>query len=230
MIDRNLRKQDCRLICQKGGVRRISDPEKIEDTSLKIIDRLLKPSRLPEQEREVVRRVIHATTDLDYAKELAFHPEAIESGLSAIMDGKDIVCDVSMVKAGINEKALSDFGGRVICFINDESVVRQSSRLKIARAILAMRKASRFIDGAVISIGNAPTALFELCETVRSGKAKPALIIGIPVGFVGAAESKKELVSLKVPYITNSGAKGGSSVACAIVNALLILARKRSQK
>ncbi len=208
-------------------MRRILDPKKIEDKSFEIIDRLLTSSRLPWQEKEVVKRVIHATTDLGYAKELSFHPEAIEAGLNSIMAGKDIICDVSMVKAGINEKILSSFGGKVICLINDEDVMRRSSRLKIARAILAMRKASKIMNGAIISIGNAPTALFELCDLVKRSRANPALIIGVPVGFVGAAESKKELISLDIPYITNSGTKGGSNVAAAITNALLKMAKAR---
>lgn len=203
---------------------KMTDPQKIEDKSFEIIDGLLASSKLPRQEREVVKRVIHATTDLDYAKELLFHPRAIEHALSAIKNGKDIICDVGMVEAGINKKALANFGGKVICCINDEDVIKESSRLNIARAILAMRKAAVFMDGAIISIGNAPTALFELCGLVKDGKAKPALVVGIPVGFVGAADSKKELISSGIPYITNSGRKGGSSVAAAITNALLKLA------
>jgi len=205
---------------------RITDPQKIEDKSFEIIDVLLASSRLPRQEREVVKRVIHATTDLDYAGELSFHPRAIERALNAIRGGKNIICDVSMVEAGINKKALANFGGKAVCFINDEGVIRESFRLNIARAILAMRKASAFMDGAIVSIGNAPTALFELCDLVKSGKAKPGLIVGIPVGYVGAADSKKELIASGIPYITNSGTKGGSSVAAAITNALLKLAQE----
>lgn len=208
---------------------RITDPQKIEDKSFEIIDSLLASSKLPWQEREVVKRVIHATTDLDYARELSFHPRAIERALSAIKGGKDIICDVSMVEAGINKKALADFGGKAVCFINDEDVIKESFRLKIARAILAMRKAAALMDGAIVSIGNAPTALFELCALVKSGKAKPALIVGIPVGFVGAADSKKELIVSGIPYITNSGTKGGSSVAAAITNALLKLAEENKK-
>lgn len=213
-------------------MKRISDPKKIEDKSFEIIDGFLASSGLPRQEREVVRRVIHATTDLDYAKGLYFHPKAIESGLSAIRKGKDIICDVSMVQAGINKKMLSSFGGKVICSINDEDVIKRASRLKVARAILAIRKTAKFMDDAIVSIGNAPTALFELCDLVNAGKVKPALIIGIPVGFVGAADSKKELISSGIPYITNNGTKGGSSVAASITNALLKMAipsRKHSK-
>lgn len=207
-------------------MKRLLDPEKIENKSFQIIDGFLASSKMPSRERDVVKRVIHATTDLDYAKKLLFHPKAIECGLNAIMAGKNIICDVSMVKAGINEKALSNFGGKVICFINDGNIIKQSAGLNIARAILAMRKAASMMDGAIVSIGNAPTALFELCSLVKAGKAKPALIIGIPVGFVGAADSKKELTRSGIPYITNSGTKGGSSVAAACVNALLKIAER----
>ena len=208
-------------------MKRILDPKKIEDRSFEIINGLLASSRFPRKEKEVIRRVIHATTDLSYAKELSFHPKAIESGLNAIRKGRDIICDVSMVRAGINKKALSGFGGKVICFIDDADVIKRASRLKIARAILAMRKAAKFMDGSIVSIGNAPTALFELCELMKAGKVKPALVIGIPVGFVGAADSKSELISLDIPYITNSGTKGGSSVAASITNALLVMAAER---
>ena len=205
-------------------MKHIVDPKKIEEKSFRIIDGLLKSSKLPPREKAVAARVIHATTDPDYAKGLIFHPRAIESGLNAIRNGKDIMCDVGMVEAGINKKILSGFGGKVICLINDEAVVRQAARLNIARAIVAMRKAAPRMNGAIVAIGNAPTALFEVCAMVRAGKAQPALIIGIPVGFVGAAESKKELLLLGLPYITNAGTKGGSSVAAAITNALLKLA------
>lgn len=208
----------------------ISNPRQIENKSFEIISRLLPDLKLPHAQKQVLKRVIHATTDLDYVKDLSFHPGAVSSGVKAIKHGKNIICDVSMVKAGINKKALSGFGGKVICLINDKAVVRAAAKLKIARAIVAMRKAARFTNGAVIAIGNAPTALFEVCDLVRKGKVRPVLIIGVPVGFVGAVKSKKDLTSLKIPYITNRSRKGGSSVAAACVNALLILAKEESLK
>lgn len=206
---------------------KILDPQKIEEKSFEIIDRFFPDLKLPLGEKAVVKRVIHATTDLSYAKELSFHPEAIEAGLRAIKKGKDIICDVSMVKAGINANLLSEFGGKVICLINDKDIIRKSAQLKIARAILSMRKAAKFMDGAIVSIGNAPTALFELCDLIKQNKVRPALVIGIPVGFVGAVESKKILRSQSVPYISNRNRKGGSCVAAAIVNALLKIAEGR---
>lgn len=208
-------------------MKRILDPKKIEAESFRIIEGLIPASEFPRREREVVKRVIHATTDLEYAKEIIFHPGAVESGLAAIRQGRDIVCDVGMVKTGINAGMLSVFGGKVICYINDADVIRTAARLKIARAIAAMRKSAKRLTGAIVCIGNAPTALFEVCDLVKQGAAQPALIIGIPVGFVGAADSKKELLSAGVPYITNSGTKGGSSVAAAMANALLKLAEEK---
>lgn len=207
---------------------RILDPKKIEDKSFEIIDGLLGSLKMPYEEREVLKRVIHTTTDLGYVETLSFHPLAVSAGLNAIKSGRDIVCDVGMVKTGVNEKVLADFGGRAMCFINDDDVIRTASRLGITRAIAAMRKASELMEGAIVSIGNAPTALFELCDMVKDGKVRPALIIGVPVGFVGAAESKKELSKAAVPFITNHGTKGGSSVAAAITNALLKIAQERA--
>lgn len=208
----------------------ISNPNLIENKSFEIISRLLPDLKFPYAQKEVVKRVIHATTELSYVKDLSFHPRAVTAGLKAIRNGKDIFCDVSMVQAGINKKALSVFGGKVRCFINDKDVIIKSAKLNISKAIVSMQKAASSMDGAIVAIGNAPTALFELCDLVKRGKVKPALIIGVPVGFVGAVESKKALSTLKVPYITNSSTKGGSSVAAACVNALLKIADKRKKQ
>ena len=204
----------------------LNNPGKIEARSFEIIDRSLGDIKLPKFQKEVIKRVIHATTDLNYAKELLFHPQALKAGLKAIRAGKNIIVDVAMVKAGINKKILSNSGGKVICLINNKDIIRRSSQLKTTRAILTMRKSKRLMNGGIVAIGNAPTALFELCDLVEKGNAKPALIVGVPVGFVGAVESKKRLVTLKVPYITNQSRKGGSSVACAIVNALLKITKR----
>lgn len=203
---------------------KISNPQEIEATSFKIIDELLKGMTFSEAEKNIVRRVIHATVNVDYAKELIFHPEAIESGLKAIRTGKNIITDVNMVKVGINEKILKKFGGKIICLINDTEVMESASGLRISKAAMSMRKASEFMNDSIIAIGNAPTALFEVIDLVKANLIKPALVVGIPVGFVGAAESKYELLEAGVPYITNSGNKGGSSVAVAITNALLKMA------
>jgi len=204
---------------------RILDPHLIEGRSFSIISQLLPDVKIPFGQKEVLKRVIHATTELGYAKDLFFHPQAIKAGLAAIKQGKDVICDVSMVQVGVNQNSLASFGGKVRCFINHKDVIKRSNQEKIARAIVAMQKAATYMDGAIVAIGNAPTALFTLCDLVRSGKVKPGLIIGVPVGFVGAEESKKLLRGLKIPHITNRSRKGGSSVAAAITNALLKLAQ-----
>lgn len=201
------------------------NPRLIEDKSFAIIRGLLPELKLPRLEKEILKRVIHATTELDYSKDLVFHPQAVRAGLEAIKLGRNVICDVSMVKAGINKKSLKAFGGKAICSLNDKDVMSKAQELGIAKAIVAMRKARRFMNGSIIAVGNAPTALFEICDLVKKGKIKPALIIGVPVGFVGAVESKKYLTSLTIPYITNRSRRGGSSVAVAITNALLKLAR-----
>lgn len=191
----------------------LTNPRRIESRSFFIIDNYLKNINLPRYEKEVIKRVIHASADLFYAKGLIFHPEAVKAGIRAIRRGRNIIADTEMVKAGI--------GGKAICFINDKDVIRKSSRLNITRAILAMRKACRSMNGGIVVIGNAPSALFELCSLVKEGKARPALIVGLPVGFVGAKESKKRLLDLNIPYITNRSRKGGSAVAAAVINAIL---------
>lgn len=206
----------------------IDSPQRIEARSFEIIDGLLKNTRFSgKPQKDIVKRVIHTTVDTRYAKDLVFSETAISAGINALKGGKNIVVDSSMVKAGINRVITAAFKNKVICQIQDKSVARQAARLQLTRAIVAMRKAVKRMDGGIVAIGNAPTALFELCDLIKSKKARPALIVGIPVGFVGAAESKKALRTLSVPYITNKTKRGGSTVAAAIVNALLILARDR---
>ena len=205
----------------------INKGKEIEARSFEIIGGLLKKrgTLLSGLKKPVITRVIHTTTDLGYARDLIFSAGAIESGVRAIKQGKNIVVDSSMVKAGINKNITARFKNKIICRIHDKDVIRNSGELNLTRAIVAMRKSQREIDGGIIAIGNAPTALFELCGLIKDAKSKPALVVGIPVGFVGAAESKRALRGLKIPYITNKSKKGGSTVAAAIVNALLILAK-----
>lgn len=204
---------------------RIYEARKIEEKSFSIIDPYLKNLKAPAKEKKVTARVVHASADTGYIKSMVFHPRAVAAGLKALKNGADIITDVSMVQAGINKKALAVFGGNVHCFLNDPDVARNAPLLKTTKAVLAMRKAARLMEGNIVAIGNAPTALFELCSLIREGKAKPALVVGVPVGFVGASESKRELRSVAIPYITNRGRRGGSSIAAAVVNALLKLAK-----
>lgn len=206
----------------------INEGRKIEARSFEIIGGLLRKRgiHLSGPRKAVITRVIHTSVDLGYARDLVFSPGAIESGLRAIKRGKNIVVDSGMVKAGINKNITAHFKNKIICRIHDKDVIRKAGELNLTRAIVAMRKSQRETEVGIIAIGNAPTALFELCDLIQDAKSKPALVVGIPVGFVGAAESKRALRGLKIPYITNKSRKGGSTVAAAIVNALLILANK----
>lgn len=211
-------------------MRRILNPETIKKKSFEIINKRMPRLNLSRRETEVVKRVVHATADLGYTEELVFHPQAIRTGLEAIHKGKNIITDANMVLAGIDKKKLSRYGGKAICLISDPEVLRQAAGRKITRAITAMRKSADLTKGGIVAIGNAPTALFELINLAEKGAAGPALIIGTPVGFVGAREAKESLLKQGTPFITNRSEKGGSSVAAAIVNALLNLADKNRRR
>jgi precorrin-8X/cobalt-precorrin-8 methylmutase len=159
---------------------------------------------------------------------MVFHPRAVEAGLAALRRGASVVADVQMIQAGISAAYLAELGGRLHCYMADPDVAERARAEGTTRAIQCMRKAAREAPGAVYAIGNAPTALLELVRLVEDGEADPALIIGVPVGFVSAAESKARLREQGLaPYITNRGRKGGTPVAVAITNALLRLARRR---
>lgn len=205
---------------------RIFEAKKIEEKSFSIIDKYLKNLNLSPKEKNVAARVIHASADPRFGKSMVFQKKAVEAGLKALKKGANIITDAGMVEAGINKKALSGLGGRTFCFLHDPEIAKKAVELKTTKAVLAMRKAAGLMEGNIVAIGNAPTALFELCSLIREGKAKPALVIGMPVGFVGAGESKRELRSVNVSSISNKGRRGGSSAACAAVNALLLMAAK----
>ncbi len=204
--------------------RKYMPPEDIEKKSMEIIEKEMGEIDCSFEQKQIVKRVIHTTVDIDFGRSLIFHPQAIEVGLMAIKSGKTIITDVHMVKAGIRAYDLKRFGNKILCFFDKDKKSPETNEADIPRSVISMRKAEKFMDGSIIAIGNAPTALFELVDMVKAKKVSPALIIGIPVGFVGAAESKEELQGQKdIPYITNSGRRGGSTVACAIVNALIKL-------
>ncbi|WP_418790317.1 precorrin-8X methylmutase [Phosphitispora sp. TUW77] len=203
----------------------IKDPRAIEDTSMDIIEQCVPwIKELPEGEMQIVRRIIHTTGDPDIAKLVKIHPEAVASGLQAMRQGKPIFTDVQMLRSGISSIQLEQFGIETMCLIKDPEIAAEAKRTGKTRAMIAMAKAAPGLDGAIIAIGNAPTALFELCEMVRRGELRPALVVGTPVGFVGAKESKEVLVETPVPYITVTGTRGGSTIAVAALNALLKLA------
>lgn len=200
---------------------------KIEDQSFAIIDREAGPHDFSPEEWQVVRRVIHATGDFEFKTLMRLHPEAIRRGVAALRGGCPIVVDVKMIAVGLNEDRLAAYGCRVHQAISDPEVIAAAREKNSTRAVEAMRKAHRLgqLDGAVVAIGNAPTALLEVVRLIREEKLRPALLIGVPVGFVSAAESKEAVLQLDdVPYIVARGRKGGSPLAVAIIHALLLLA------
>ncbi|ERI05184.1 precorrin-8X methylmutase [Aneurinibacillus aneurinilyticus] len=202
-------------------------PQEIEGKSFEIITEEIGEHPFTEDQYPVVQRVIHASADFELGRSMLFHPNAIEAGIQAIREGRKLVADVQMVQVGISKPRLEKFGGSVHVYISDPDVMEEAKRLNTTRAIVATRKAIREADGGIFAIGNAPTALLELIRLVKEGIAKPGLIIGMPVGFVSAAESKEELAKLDIPFITNVGRKGGSTVVVAAVNALSIMAENR---
>lgn len=201
------------------------DPCAIEAKSFQIIEnepRFQEATRdLSPQEKVVLRRVIHSTTDFDFVHNMIFHPNAISAGLSALKKGCGLIVDVEMVRAALNKRKLDALGCGIRCFIKDADVFEQAKIKGITRSVIAMRKAIDYANGSIIVIGNAPTALIEVVNLIKRDLMKPALLIGVPVGFVSAKESKSLLLSMNVPFITSLGSKGGSSVAGSIVNALL---------
>jgi precorrin-8X/cobalt-precorrin-8 methylmutase len=198
----------------------------IEKRSFEIIDAEVGKHDYDQMQWTIVRRVVHATADFDFAtgeSKIIFHPRAVKSSFSAMKNQCAVVSDVDMVLAAINKKSLADLGLRPRCYISDVSLAEESRKSGRTRSELAMRHASGEINGGIVVIGNAPTALFELIQMIKEGTVMPALIIGIPVGFVSAPESKAELAKLDVPFITNSGRKGGSPAASSTINAIMLL-------
>lgn len=202
-------------------------PQEIESNSFDMITEELGEHPFTEEQYPVVQRVIHASADFELGRSMVFHPDAIQAGIKAIQEGQPVVADVQMVQVGISKPRIEKFGGNVRVYISDADVMEEAKRLNTTRAIISMRKAIKEVDGGIYAIGNAPTALLELIRLVKEGIAKPSLIVGVPVGFVSAAESKEELAKLDIPFITNIGRKGGSPVAVATVNALSLLATKQ---
>ncbi len=195
-------------------------PENIEKLSFQIIDKEAGDHGFSSLEWPIVRRMIHTSADFEYIKTIRFHKNAIDAAIRALKNGCSIFTDTNMARAGIRKPAH--------CFIKDEAVVREAFDKNLTRAEAAVDKASDLMDNAIYVIGNAPTALLRLIELVKMGKAKPALIIGFPVGFVNAAESKHDLIELDFPYISNVGRKGGSNIAASVVNALTVLAENNA--
>jgi precorrin-8X/cobalt-precorrin-8 methylmutase len=201
-------------------------PQEIEDKSFRIIEAEAGEHGFDEREWPVIRRMIHTSADFDYIKSVRFykgsHP--IDAGIQAILQGKNIITDTNMARVGIRQKEVGEFGGKVSCLIADGAVAEKAKESGTTRALAAVDMAVPDMEGGIYVVGNAPTALLRLIELIREKKANPALVIGFPVGFVNAAESKEELMGVEIPYITNRGRKGGSNIAASIVNALAIMA------
>ncbi len=199
-------------------------PQEIEDLSFKIIEQEAEHHPFNRNEWLIVRRMIHTSADFEYIKTVRFHPGAIQAGINAIKSGCRIFTDTHMAKVGIRKKEIQAFGGQVNCLIADEDVAKKAKADGTTRALAAVDMAGDRINNSIYVVGNAPTALLRLMALIREKKASPALIIGLPVGFVNAAESKEALMTLDLPYITNKGRKGGSNIAASVVNALAIMA------
>ena len=200
-------------------------PHEIEALSFNIIDQEAGSHGFSTEQWAIVRRMIHTSADFDYKEAVRFHPAAVAAGMKAIRSGKPIITDTNMARVGIRQNDLNLFGATVKCYMNDSTVAENAKTAGTTRAQAAVDAAVSDMNGGIYVIGNAPTALLRLIQRVEEKKAHPALIIGLPVGFVNAAESKAELLKLdQPPYITNVGRKGGSNVAAAVVNALVILA------
>ncbi len=205
--------------------------QSIEDASMQMIEDEIGTHQYNKKEWPIVRRVIHSTADFDFAdkNKIIFHKDAIESAMGALRNGCSIIVDVNGVIGGLNKQNPKDFGNNIICNISNPEIMELAKKEGKTRSQVSMRAAISDIDGGVVAIGNAPTALMEIIQMVKEGIVKPALIIGIPVGFICAAESKEELSKIEgTPFITNIGRKGGSSSASAIINAIFKLIREKS--
>jgi precorrin-8X/cobalt-precorrin-8 methylmutase len=199
------------------------------ETSVGIIRSMLREvlEKVPEKHARIIERVVHATADPDFANLIVIDDRAVGAGVKAIKSGAKVITDVKMVMAGISAAKLRRFGGKVICYTDDIRVSKLASEWGLTRTAAAMRLAiDDGLNGAIVVIGNSPTATFELVKAVKKGEAKPALIIATPVGFVKSAEAKEAVMKLGVPFISLRGFKGGSPVAAAIFNALLVLAEE----
>lgn len=204
-------------------------PMDIEKRSFEIITEILGDRKLDPENELVIKRAIHTTADFDYADNLVFSPHAVTKGIEALKAGCDIVTDTQMARSGINKTILGSLGGEVHCFMSDEDVAAEAKRRGVTRAIVSMEKAARLEQSGkrlIFAIGNAPTALICLREMIDREEIQPALIIGVPVGFVNVVESKELIIESSVPHIVARGRKGGSNVAAAIVNAMLYQIRR----
>lgn len=197
-------------------------PADIERRSFEIIESELK-TEIPENIKPVVIRAIHTTADFDYAENLYFSDNVIDTALKVLDMGAVIVTDTNMAKAGINKSALARHGCECMCFMADEDIAETAKRNGTTRAAASVDKAAKLGKPVIYAAGNAPTALVRLCDHISAGDFIPELVIGAPVGFVNVVQSKEMLIESGVPCIVARGRKGGSNVAAAICNALLYM-------
>lgn len=196
------------------------NPKDIESQSFAIITEEL-DRELPKDLAPIIKRCIHTSADFEYADNLCFSKDVVSRAKAALRGGACIVTDTQMVKAGINKKALAEYGGEVHCFIGDEDVALAAAENGTTRAAASMDKAAALKGPILFAIGNAPTALVRLYELIKAGRLQPELVIGVPVGFVNVVQSKELIMQADVPYIVARGRKGGSNIAACICNALL---------
>ncbi|MDD6037774.1 MAG: precorrin-8X methylmutase [bacterium] len=196
-------------------------PAEIEKRSFEIIGEELGELQLDPKLEPIIKRVIHTTADFDYLENLYFTPRVVEHAIDCLKNGCCIVTDTKMAMSGINKSALSMLGVKVYNFIDDEDVIRKAKERGLTRSAVAMEKAAGLSEKVIFAIGNAPTALVSICELMKKGQLDPALVIGVPVGFVNVVQAKELIIQSGVPAIVAKGRKGGSNVAAAIVNAIL---------
>jgi precorrin-8X/cobalt-precorrin-8 methylmutase len=201
-------------------------PHEIERQSFAIIDAEAGAHGFPPDQWSIVRRMIHTTADFDYVNAIRIHPNAVNAGIRVIRSGGTIFTDTHMARTGIRKRDLAPFGTEVRCLMDSDRIAALAAEKGITRARAAVDAVADDLQEAIYVVGNAPTALLRLMELIRQQRANPALIIGLPVGFVNAAESKAELIQMTTPFITNLGRKGGSNVAASVVNALILLSAK----
>jgi precorrin-8X/cobalt-precorrin-8 methylmutase len=196
----------------------------IEDDSFAVVDREVGPHDHSRAEWEIVRRIIHATADFEFKWTTRFGNDAVASGCAALRRGAPIVVDVKMIRVGLSAPRLQAFGCEVHDFIDDEGVIARAKEAATTRAVEAMRAARPLLHGGIVAIGNAPTALLEIVRLHREEGLTPALVLGMPVGFVNAAESKELLMTTAIPHVVTRGRKGGSTIAVAALHAWMNVA------
>jgi precorrin-8X/cobalt-precorrin-8 methylmutase len=207
----------------------LTDPGEIEEQSMKIITELLGDKVFDPEEEKIIKRIIHATADFEFAGITVISRGAVESARQALLGGTCLLsADTRMIASGVNKGLLKKLGARLECFVDDEEVKKIARDCGITRSMANIRVSARYNRAGIYLIGNAPTALYEVLNLVEAGTICPALVIGVPVGFVGAAESKEELMKTGLPYISTRGRKGGSTVAVAILHALVYMILEKS--